>query len=317
LKSSHEPSSDEPARGVPSPIDASEAMQTARVLAEALPYIRRYRGKTIVVKYGGAAMVDERLKRGFARDVVLLKMVGMNPVVVHGGGPQIGELLKRIGKETRFVEGMRVTDRETMDVVEMVLGGLVNKEIVTLINHHGGAAVGLTGKDGDLLRARKLTVTRRGPELEAPEIIDMGHVGEVESVDTSVVDMLVSGDFIPVIAPIGVGEDGRSYNINADLVAGKVAEALQAEKLILLTNTPGILDAAGRLVTGIDVREAESLIADGTIQGGMLPKTRCALDAVQGGVHTAVIVDGRVDHAVLLEIFTSGGVGTLIRRRSP
>ena len=292
-----------------------KAMNTARVLAEALPYIRRFKGKTIVVKYGGAAMVDERLKSGFARDIVLMKLVGINPVVVHGGGPQIGKLLERIGKETRFIEGMRVTDSETMDVVEMVLGGLVNKEIVTLINHHGGSAVGLSGKDGGLIEASKLTFTRNSPDLEAPEIIDMGFVGEVRSIDISVVNMLISGDFIPVIAPIGVGEDGRSYNINADLVAGKIAETLVAEKLILLTNTPGVLDGSGDLLTGLSVGEVEKLIDDKIIAGGMLPKVRCALSAVNAGVTTAQIIDGRVEHAVLLEIFTSEGVGTLISSR--
>ncbi len=292
-----------------------KAMNTARVLAEALPYIRRFKGKTIVVKYGGAAMVDEQLKSGFARDIVLMKLVGINPVIVHGGGPQIGKLLERIGKETRFIEGMRVTDSETMDVVEMVLGGLVNKEIVTLINHHGGSAVGLSGKDGGLIEASKLTFTRNGPAVEAPEIIDMGFVGEVKSIDISVVNMLISGDFIPVIAPIGVGEDGRSYNINADLVAGKVAETLVAEKLILLTNTPGVLDGSGSLLTGLSVDEVEKLIDDKIISGGMLPKIRCALSAVNAGVTTAQIIDGRVEHAVLLEIFTSEGVGTLISSR--
>ncbi|MDZ7751921.1 MAG: acetylglutamate kinase [Gammaproteobacteria bacterium] len=291
----------------------SAAMTTARVLAEALPYIQRFAGKTIVIKYGGNAMVDEALKEGFARDVVLMKHVGMNPVVVHGGGPQIGVLLERLGKETRFVQGMRVTDAETMDVVEMVLGGLVNKEIVNLINRHGGAgAVGLTGKDGDLIRARKLTVTQDSPELEAPEIIDLGHVGEVESIDTGVVDMLIHGNFIPVIAPIGVGADGFSYNINADLVAGRLAETMNAEKLMLLTNTPGLLDKQGELLTGLDARQVQALIADGTIHGGMLPKIRCALDAVSAGVRAAHIVDGRVEHAVLLEVFTDTGVGTLI-----
>ena len=309
-------------------ISPESAMNIAKVLAEALPYIQRFTGKTIVIKYGGNAMVDDRLKTGFARDVVLMKLVGMNPVVVHGGGPQIGHLLERIGKETEFVDGMRVTDSETMDVVEMVLGGLVNKEIVNLINRHRGAAVGLTGKDGDLIRARKLTRTRAGSldtqavgvddtelslQMEAPEIIDLGHVGEVESIDTSVVDMLVRGDFIPVVAPIGVGEDGHSYNINADLVAGKLSEALQAEKLILLTNTPGLLDKEDNLLTGLDARQVQSLIEDGTIHGGMLPKIRCALEAVQSGVRTAHIIDGRVEHAVLLEIFTNEGVGTLIR----
>jgi acetylglutamate kinase len=291
------------------------ATNIAHVLSQALPYIQRFRGKTVVVKYGGNAMVDEELKQGFARDIVLMKLVGINPVVVHGGGPQIGNLLKRIGKESQFVEGMRVTDAETMDVVEMVLGGLVNKEIVNLINRHGGKAVGLTGKDGDLIRARKMTITRKTPELEVPEIIDIGHVGEVQSIDASVVTMLDSGDFIPVIAPIGVGEDGFSYNINADLVAGKLAEVLKAEKLMLLTNTQGLLDKEGRLLTGLGAEQVEALIADGTIYGGMLPKIRCALEAVRGGVTSAHIIDGRVQHAVMLELFTDEGVGTLIRRR--
>ncbi len=291
------------------------AMNIAKVLTEALPYLQRFVGKTIVIKYGGNAMTDERLKAGFARDVVLMKAVGMNPVVVHGGGPQIGELLKRIGKESEFVQGMRVTDKETMDVVEMVLGGLVNKEIVNLINHHGGKAVGLSGKDGDMIRARKLTFTKQDPGMSAPEIIDIGHVGEVASICTDVVDMLIRGDFIPVIAPVGVGEQGESYNINADLVAGKLAETLKAEKLILLTNTTGLLDKQGNLLTGLNAERVNELIADGTIYGGMLPKIRCALEAVQGGVNTAHIIDGRVEHAVLLEIFTHEGVGTLIKRR--
>jgi acetylglutamate kinase len=258
-------------------------------------------------------MVDEALKQSFARDIVLMKLVGFNPVVVHGGGPQIGSLLKRIGKETEFVEGMRVTDAETMDVVEMVLGGLVNKEIVNLINHQGGRAVGLTGKDGALIRARKLQVRRRGEAEREPEIIDIGHVGEVESIDATLVDALDTGDFIPVIAPIGVDTAGVSYNINADLVAGRLAETLKAEKLILMTNTPGILDGGGELLTGLDAQRVESLIADGTIHGGMLPKVRCALAAVSGGVNAATIVDGRVEHAVLLELFTDSGVGTLIK----
>ena len=291
-------------------------MRAARVLAEAMPYIQRFQGKTVVVKYGGAAMEGDALKSSFARDIVLMKLVGVQPVVVHGGGPQIGRLLQRIGKETRFVEGMRVTDSETMDVVEMVLGGLVNKEIVNLINRHGGNAVGLTGKDGRLIHARKLTMTRSRPELEAPEIIDIGHVGEVASIDTGVLEHLARGDFIPVIAPIGVGDGGMSYNINADLVAGRLAEALAAEKLMLLTNTPGLLDRDGELITSLDVKGVEALIAEGTIAGGMLPKVRCALDAVQGGVHTAQIVDGRVEHAVLLEVFTSAGMGTFISRRA-
>ena len=291
-------------------------MRAAKVLAEAMPYIQRFQGKTVVVKYGGAAMEGDALKSSFARDIVLMKLVGVKPVVVHGGGPQIGRLLQRIGKETRFVEGMRVTDSETMDVVEMVLGGLVNKEIVNLINRHGGNAVGLTGKDGRLIHARKLTMTRSRPELDAPEIIDIGHVGEVASIDTGVLEHLARGDFIPVIAPIGVGDGGMSYNINADLVAGRLAEALAAEKLMLLTNTPGLLDRDGELITSLDVRGVEALIAEGTIAGGMLPKVRCALDAVQGGVHTAQIVDGRVEHAVLLEVFTSAGMGTFISRRA-
>ncbi len=296
-------------------LDPTSATDIAHVLTVALPYIRRFSGKTVVIKYGGNAMVDETLKQGFARDVALMKLVGMNPVVVHGGGPQIGQVLERIGKESRFVAGMRVTDSETMDVVQMVLGGLVNKEIVSLINQQGGCAVGLTGKDGEMIHARKLKVTHEAPELREPEIIDIGHVGEVESIDAAVLDRLVGETFIPVIAPIGIGkEDRQSYNINADLVAGKLAETLQAEKLLLLTNTPGVLDKKGRLLTGLTPAEVDRLIADGTIHGGMLPKVRCALDAVRGGVKAAHIVDGRVEHACLLELFTDEGVGTLIRR---
>ncbi len=294
-------------------LSTESARNVARVLAEGMPYIRRYRGKTIVIKYGGNAMVDEKLKSGFARDVVLMKLVGINPVVVHGGGPQIGQLLEKIGKESTFIDGMRVTDSETMDVVEMVLGGLVNKEIVNLITHHGGRAVGLTGKDGDLIHARKMTISRNTPELDAPEIIDLGHVGEVASIDTSVVDMLIGGDFIPVIAPIGVGDDGHSYNINADLVAGRMAEVLEAEKLILLTNTPGLLDKQDRLLTGLCSTDIDKLIADGTIHGGMLPKINCAQSAVNSGVGAAHIIDGRVEHSVLVELFTDEGVGTLIQ----
>jgi acetylglutamate kinase len=293
-------------------LDPNQAKNVAKVLSEALPYIQRFQGKTMVIKYGGNAMVDDDLKQGFARDIVLMKLVGMNPVVVHGGGPQIGNLLKQIGKESRLVEGMRVTDSETMDVVEMVLGGLVNKEIVNLINRQGGKAVGLTGKDGDLIRAKKLHITKQTPEMDAPEIIDIGHVGEVASIDTSVVQMLVEDDFIPVIAPIGVGEDGQSYNINADLVAGKLAEALHAEKLILLTNTTGVLDQAGQLLTGLKAEQVDQLIKRGVIHGGMLPKVNCALDAVRSGVRTVQIIDGRVEHAVMLELLTSEGVGTLI-----
>ncbi|NKC15355.1 MAG: acetylglutamate kinase [Gammaproteobacteria bacterium] len=294
--------------------DNDGALPVARVLTDALPYIKRYRGKTIVVKYGGNAMTDGDLKNGFARDVVLMKLVGMNPVVVHGGGPQIGQALARLGKESTFVNGMRVTDAETMDVVEMVLGGLINKEIVNLINTQGGGAVGLTGKDGGLIRARKLAMSRLAPDGSL-EDIDLGHVGEVISVNTAAVDLLVSGDFIPVIAPIGVDEQGASYNINADLVAGAVAEKLQAEKLVLLTNTPGILDSNGELMPGIGTQEVEELITKGVIHGGMLPKIRTALDAVQAGVKRAHIIDGRVEHALLLEIFTKRGLGTLISQR--
>ncbi len=288
----------------------------AKVLTEALPYIQRFSGKTIVIKYGGNAMADDKLKNGFARDVVLMKLVGMNPVVVHGGGPQIGDLLKQIGKESEFVEGMRVTDSETMDIVEMVLGGQVNKEIVNLINKHGGAAVGLTGKDGDLIHARKMVFTRTDPEMKVPEIIDIGHVGEVESIDTAVVNMLIQGKFIPIVAPIGVGDDGQSYNINADLVAGKLAEILSAEKLIMLTNTAGLLDSQGEVLTGLSVNDVDRLIEDKVIIGGMLPKIRSVLDAVHNGVTSAHIIDGRVEHAVLLEIFTDHGVGTLIQANS-
>lgn len=291
-----------------------KALDFARVLTEALPYIQRFHGKTIVIKYGGNAMVDDDLKRAFARDVVLLKLVGINPVIVHGGGPQISELLERIGKKSEFIDGMRVTDRETMDVVEMVLGGLVNKDIVNLINSHGGRAVGLSGKDGGMIRARRMTLERNDPEAQAPEIIDLGHVGEVEQVDPQVVRTLDEQQFIPVIAPIGVGEDGQTYNINADTVAGKLAITLGAEKLILLTNTAGVLDRDGVLLTGLGAADVERCIADGTIAGGMLPKVRCALDAVNSGVRGAHIIDGRVRHAVLLEIFTDSGVGTLINR---
>ncbi len=296
-------------------LNISSAKNIAHVLTEALPYINRFTGKTFVIKYGGNAMVDEQLKNSFARDVVLMKRIGMNPIVVHGGGPQIGELLKRLGKQSQFFEGMRITDTETMDVVQMVLGGLVNKEIVTLINRQGGAAVGLTGKDADLIHARKLTFTRDNPEMNVPEIIDIGHVGEVASFDTSVINLLIQGNFIPVIAPIGVGENGESYNINADLVAGKLSEVLNAEKLILLTNTSGVLNKEGQVLTGLDTKTVENLIKEGIISGGMLPKIRCALDAIKGGVHTAHIIDGRVEHAVLLEILTREGIGTLIRRK--
>jgi len=282
------------------------------VLIEALPYIQRFRDQTILIKFGGNAMVDEDLKMAFAQDVVMLKLVGINPVIVHGGGPQIGHHLDKIGKESRFVNGMRVTDSETMDVVQMVLGGLVNKEIVGLINQAGGRAVGLTGKDGDLIRARKLAFRPSAPEQNTSEIIDIGHVGEVESIDPAVVNLLDQGSFIPVIAPVGVGRDGQSYNINADLVAGSMARVLGAEKLMLLTNTPGVLDGSGALLSSLNATEVDALIADGTIAGGMMPKVQCALDAVASGVKGAHIVDGRVRHAVLLELFSDRGVGTLI-----
>ncbi|UJJ30003.1 MULTISPECIES: acetylglutamate kinase [Pseudomonadaceae] len=288
------------------------AAQVSRVLTEALPYIQRFTGKTIVIKYGGNAMENDELKNSFARDIVLMKTVGINPVVVHGGGPQIGDLLKRLNIESQFIEGMRVTDSQTMDVVEMVLGGQVNKDIVNLINQHGGSAIGLTGKDAGLIKARKLKVSRHTPGMDKPEIIDIGHVGEVSSVNANLINRLVSDDYIPVIAPIGVGTDGASYNINADLVAGKVAEALGAEKLMLLTNIAGLMDKEGKVLTGLSTTQVDALIADGTIYGGMLPKIRCALDAVQGGVGSAIIVDGRVPNAVLLELFTDTGVGTLI-----
>ena len=292
---------------------------TARVLIEALPYIRRFHGATMVVKYGGNAMVDEDLQRAFARDVVLMKLVGMNPVVVHGGGPQIGELLDRLNIPTKFVAGMRVTDAATMDVVQMVLGGLLNKSIVSLLNSAGGRAVGISGKDADLIRARKLTLTAHDHTSDGvgvPEIIDIGHVGEVEHVDRRLLDTLIESGFIPVIAPVGVGADGDSYNINADFVASAVATRLAAEKLILLTNTPGVLDAAGNTLTGLDRQDAKRLIAEGTVAGGMLPKIACALDAIEGGVQAAHIVDGRVHHALLLEVLTDGGVGTLLKAKA-
>ncbi|AFI85217.1 acetylglutamate kinase [Methylophaga nitratireducenticrescens] len=295
-------------------LNTQKASHIAQVLTEALPYIQRFSGKTLVIKYGGNAMIDETLKNSFARDVVLMKAVGINPVIVHGGGPQIGQLLAKIGKQSEFINGMRVTDTETMDIVEMVLGGQVNKSIVNLINNHGGRAVGLTGKDGSLIFAEKMKfASQEELGVDAPEMIDLGYVGRVTSIDTSVIDMLIHSDFIPVIAPIGVGQDGQSYNINADLVAGKIAEVLQAEKLILLTNTPGLLDADGALLTGLNAKQVNDLIASGVIYGGMLPKIGCALDAVQAGVTSSHIIDGRVQHAVLLEMFTDEGVGTLIR----
>lgn len=294
-------------------MDKASAHNTAHVLSEALPYLQNLNNRTIVIKFGGNAMTDENLKNSFARDIVLLKQVGVNPVIVHGGGPQIGQLLEKIGKQSEFIDGMRVTDSETMDVVEMVLGGLVNKSIVSLINKNGGRAVGLTGKDGGLIRARKMHIKSKSPVLEASEIIDLGHVGEITSIDPSLIVTLDQGDFIPVIAPIGVGDGGVSYNINADLVAGKIACVLGAEKLLLLTNTPGILDKEQNILTGLNVDAVNRLKDDGTIHGGMLPKVDCALDAVNSGVKTAHIIDGRVEHAILLELLTDAGVGTLIK----
>ena len=288
------------------------AATKARILGEALPYIQRFFDKTIVIKYGGNAMTDPKLKDCFARDVVLLKLVGMNPVVVHGGGPQIEDLLKRLGKQGTFVQGMRVTDDETMDIVEMVLGGQVNKEIVNLINRHGGKAVGLTGQDGNFIRAKKLLL----PNKDNPaELIDIGQVGEITSIDPSIIAFLDTGDFIPVIAPIGVGPDGDTFNINADVVAGKVAEILGAEKLVMLTNTPGVLDKNGKLLTGITPKDIDNMVADGTLSGGMLPKIGSALDAARSGVKSVHIIDGRVEHALLLEILTQEGVGTLIKSK--
>jgi acetylglutamate kinase len=282
----------------------------AKVIAEALPYIQRFWDKTVVIKYGGNAMTDPALKAAFARDVVLLKLVGLNPVVVHGGGPQIEDLLKRVGKKGEFIQGMRVTDAETMELVEMVLGGQVNKEVVNLINQAGGKAVGLTGKDGRFIRAKKLMMESR----EKPgDLIDIGQVGEITKIDPSLIAFLDSGDFIPVIAPIGVGSEGETYNINADVVAGKLAEVLKAEKLVLLTNTPGVLDKDGNLLTGLTPRKIDELVADGTLSGGMLPKIGSALDAAKSGVPNVHIIDGRVEHALLLEIMTDQGVGTLIK----
>ena len=289
-----------------------QADSTAKILTEALPYIRKFHGCTIVVKYGGAAMVEESLKLSFARDLTLMKLVGMNPVVVHGGGPQTGALLKKLNIPTRFVNGMRVTDAATMDVVEMVIGGQVNQEIVALLNHHGGKAVGVTGKDGGLIRARQLKLSAADLGPETSELIDLGQVGEVEAVDAKVLTTLMRDGFIPVIAPIGAGPEGEPYNINADLVAGRVAEALKAEKLVLLTDRPGILDAQGATLSRLSAEEAGQLIAAGSISGGMLPKTRCALEAVAGGVGSVQIIDGTKPHALLLEIFTDAGIGTQI-----
>lgn len=292
------------------PLSPSSAKDKAKILAEALPYIRRFHGKTIVIKYGGNAMIEENLKQGFARDVVLLKLVGMHPVIVHGGGPQINDMLKRVGKQGEFIQGMRVTDAETMDVVEMVLGGLVNKEIVNLINQHGGLAVGLTGKDGGFIRAKKMLIQDRE---RADQWLDIGQVGEIESIDPTLIELLEARDFIPVIAPIGVGKNGESYNINADLVAGELARVINAEKLVLLTNTPGVLDKDGNLLTGLTAAKVDELIAEGTISGGMIPKISSALEAVKRGVKSCHIIDGRVEHGLLLEVLTDEGVGTLIR----
>jgi len=291
------------------------AMNVARVLTEALPYIQRFTGRTIVVKFGGNAMIDRQLHDSFARDIVLMKLVGMNPVVVHGGGPQIGELLDKLGIESRFIGGMRVTDAQTMDVVEMVLGGSVNKDIVASINRAGGKAIGVTGKDGRLIHARRLDASGLAPEFNAPEIVDSGHVGEVHQIDRQILDVIIGSDFIPVIAPIGADAQGHTFNINADIVAGKIAQVMQAEKLMLLTNVAGLMDARGEVLTGLSTARVDELIADGTIRGGMLPKISCALDAVKSGVASAHIVDGRVPHAVLLEIFTDDGMGTKITRR--
>jgi acetylglutamate kinase len=296
-------------------LSRENALNIAQVLTESLPYIQRFTGKTIVVKFGGNAMTDAELHDSFARDIVLMKLVGMNPVVVHGGGPQIGSLLERLNIKTEFVNGMRVTDAKTRDVVEMVLGGSVNKEIVASINRNGGKAIGVTGKDGQFIRAKKMTIDRYSPELGAPEIIDIGHVGQVKSIDTEVLQVILGSNFIPVIAPIGVDAQGATYNINADLVAGKIAEVMQAEKLMLLTNVSGLLDREGNILTGLSTSQVDELIADGTIYGGMLPKIQCALDAVKGGVNSAHIIDGRVPHATMLEIFTDQGIGTLITNR--
>jgi acetylglutamate kinase len=290
----------------------TDAALKARILGEALPYIQRFHGKTIVVKYGGNAMIDESLKVRFARDVALLKLVGMNPVVVHGGGPQIEQMLAKLGKKGEFVQGMRITDRETMDVVEMVLGGTVNKEVVELINQAGGKAVGLTGQDGVFIRARKMMLPVKDKETGR---VDLGQVGEIESIDPAIIAALEQSGFIPVVAPIGTGTDGTTYNINADLVAGKLAEILRAEKLIVLTNTPGVLDKDGKLLTGLTPKRIDDLVAKGVISGGMIPKIGSALDAARNGVKSVHIIDGRVPHALLLEVMTDQGVGTLIKSK--
>ena len=289
---------------------AIDPKDRAKVLIEALPYIRRFTNATMVVKYGGHAMVDENLKKDFALDIVLMKYVGLNPVVVHGGGPQIGSFLKKLSIQSEFVDGMRVTDKQTMDVVEMVLVGKVNKEIVTLINQNGGQSVGLSGKDGNLITARKMKYVRRKPDDQAPEIIDIGMVGEVTGVNNDLLEHLIAGQFIPVIAPVGVGENGETYNINADHVAGRIAASLKARKLILLTDTQGVLDQKGNLISSIQARDSQNLIDDGTVKGGMIPKINCCVEALKGGVKKAHIIDGRKEHAILLEIFTNEGIGT-------
>ena len=294
-------------------LDLEQAMHTADVLTEALPYIQRFEGKVMVVKYGGNAMTDPILESSFARDIVMLKTVGIHPVVVHGGGPQVDNLLKELGRSSDRIDGMRVTDKATMDVVEMVLGGSVNKSIVNFINKHGGRAIGLTGKDASLIRAKKLPMTKTD-EQGNPQQIDLGFVGDVVSINRDVIDLMIASNFIPVIAPLGVDDEGNTYNINADVVAGKVAEFMLAEKLILLTNIKGVLDKAGNVATGLTPSKVDEMIADGTISGGMIPKISYALEAVKNGVKSAVIVDGRVPHATLLEVFTDKGVGTLISR---
>ena len=288
------------------------SMERADILLEALPYIRRFYNKTIVIKYGGHAMIDEDLKDKFARDVVMMKYIGMHPVVVHGGGPQIGSLLKKLGKESRFVQGMRVTDEETMNIVEMVLVGMVNKEIVGLINRHGGKAVGLSGKDGNLIEAEKYYLNDEKAKNTPSEIIDIGLVGKVKAVNAELIASLGQNNFIPVIAPTGMGEKGETYNINADIVAGEVAAALKAEKLLLLTDVPGVLDSGKNLINTMTREDAQNLIDQGTVEGGMFPKVKCCLKALRGGVKKAHIVDGRLKHAILLEVFTDKGIGTEI-----
>ena len=287
-----------------------------RVISRALPYIKKFSGKTMVIKYGGSAMINEQLEACFAEDIVLMQAVGLRPIIVHGGGPQIGDLLERLGISSRFIDGMRVTDSRTMDVVEMVLGASVNKHIVNLIDNAGGTAFGVTGKDGQLIRAKKLAVTKSNLNISEADSEDIGQVGDVESINTSVITMLQENGYVPIVAPIGVGKDGKSYNINADIVAAKIAEVLKAEKLILMTNVAGLLDKSGNILTGLDTPKVDKLIADGTVHGGMLPKIACALKAVKSGVNAAHIIDGRVEHALMLEVFTDEGVGTLLTRKN-